>query len=214
VLTGGNARLFALGAIRDRMNTQSYSLAYGASMSLLLRRAAAFAASLAAFAAADCGSPASAPDGAADLTVGEANDLGGSRDLAPVAADFVVAPDLAAGHSVACGNASCPLPGNGCCTATYGASGACFPGDDNGCPSLAAQKFNCDGPEDCTGGAVCCYRVANGASCMPPQACRGGGGKEGYQMCHEAKTCGAQQQCCALGKLAPYSACSSAPCVL
>ncbi len=142
------------------------------------------------------------PEDAASVALAASPDLGAASDLDAT-------PDLA--PVVACGSAPCALPSEGCCTATFGASGACAPAA-NACPSLAALRFDCDGPEDCPDNKVCCYRPWIGASCAAAPDCAGP--LHGSAMCHGDAGCAPMESCCSLGKLAPFAACSTATCVL
>jgi hypothetical protein len=174
-------------------------------MPLPARRAAPLFALSVAIALSACGAPAT-PDAADAAT----SDMAARYDLA-VEADLATGADLAPSRTVACGNDPCSVPAAGCCSATFGASGSCVT-VGQGCPSPAAQLFDCDGPEDCLAGEVCCYRPQVGAKCSAAAACDGN--PHGSPMCHDDPACGAQRRCCALGKLAPYRACSPLPCVL
>ena len=71
--------------------------------------------------------------------------------------------------TIACGNASCSVPGSKCCAGSPA----------TGCQSTSADcpdvEIRCDGPEDCSGGQICCADFFVGklddTSCRSPGQC-------------------------------------------
>ena len=102
-----------------------------------------------------------------------------------------VQPTIAAGATVSCDGRSCTSATGPCCPATtmMNRTGMC----GSGClPAL----MTCDGPEDCSNGAVCCSleSAAAGfvaASCVPPAECAA----PSRVICHQQADCPSPQQC-------------------
>jgi hypothetical protein len=100
-------------------------------------------------------------------------------------------PTIAPGATVACEGGSCTSATGPCCPATQmmDRTGMC----GSGClPAL----MTCDGPEDCSNGAVCCSleSAAAGfvaASCVPPAECTA----PSRVICHQQADCPSPQQC-------------------
>jgi hypothetical protein len=123
--------------------------------------------------------------------------------------DLTPADDLAGAFvGVVCGfNAPCAA-GDACCTL------------DNGGPSSRCimsmqsmfctfQRFECDGPEDCDHGDVCCPSQS-GASCTSAGHCASDTGSNA--MCHVDADCADGESCCPLAPQSPYRACNLQGC--
>ncbi len=158
--------------------------------------------------AAGCGeSPA---PGGADLAArdgtGGGGDLAGA-DLAATdataagdlaVADLVAAPDLAPAPDMAaavkttvgCGiNVTCVDPASVCCSGDHGRTGTCV------APAMmcmAGIPYDCDGPDDCPMGDVCCL-TGKGAACSAPAACAMLGGDV---LCEMKADCPNNGNCC------------------
>ena len=116
-------------------------------------------------------------------------------------------PDGGRADVVACGTAAqpttCALPDMACCDFAPGAGNDyCFPVAGGVCEGGA--PILCDGPEDCSGGDICCYQPNTGSSCAPPVECMSGGDAV---MCHvgDTSTCDAGESCCGLHASGPSS---------
>ena len=87
-----------------------------------------------------------------------------------------------AGEGVSCGGgATCSIAaGEHCCedATLHCSTGAC-----------GYHEYDCDGPEDCPGGEVCCFPGDRAA-------CRAGCAPTGVVLCHAASDCPAGQVCC------------------
>jgi hypothetical protein len=119
----------------------------------------------------------------------------------------VDAGDGGTAYVVACGTAqqpmTCSLPGSACCDFAPGAgSDYCFAVAGGTCEG--GVPIACDGPEDCSGGNVCCYDSSTGSSCAPPVECASG---SSAIMCHlgDDSPCGAGSHCCGLHAAGPSS---------
>jgi hypothetical protein len=138
-------------------------------------------------------------------------DFSGVQPVDLAGLDFAGAspPDLAkrpadlagSGLGIRCGAVVCPL-GQGCCTADNGVTGDCV-SDPNTCPTTSAL-LGCDGPEDCTGGALCCTTNGTDYNCTLTVLCLGG------SLCDEQSQCGATAKCCPIAPGSPYRKCASA----
>jgi hypothetical protein len=102
-----------------------------------------------------------------------------------------VQPTIAAGAAVACEGGFCTNATGPCCPATnmMNRTGAC----GSNCETAA---ITCDGPEDCSNGAVCCSleSTAGGfaaASCVRPAECTA----PSRVICHQQADCSAVQKC-------------------
>jgi hypothetical protein len=100
-------------------------------------------------------------------------------------------PVIAPGATVACEGGSCTNATGPCCPATdmMDRTGMCW----SSCPTAA---MICDGPEDCSNGAVCCSQesTAGGfaaASCVQPAECVA----PSRVICHQQADCVAPQKC-------------------
>ncbi|MEZ4219761.1 MAG: hypothetical protein R3B13_02450 [Polyangiaceae bacterium] len=107
--------------------------------------------------------------------------------------------------SVSCeGNNDCDLGNSFCC---YRLSGPSCQSNNQSC-SPGTDIF-CDGPEDCSGGEVCCANLGNGSfvrrmECVQPNDCRGG---DNRVVCGDAaQSCPDQTTCSAVSNL-PYRFC-------
>jgi hypothetical protein len=83
--------------------------------------------------------------------------------------DAVPLPDAAVG--VLCAQALCSTQ-FGCCTGGGGAAPSCMTSSTEAC---AGKILKCDGPEDCTGGSICCVLNAGGTACQTTTQCEGDG---------------------------------------
>jgi hypothetical protein len=100
-------------------------------------------------------------------------------------------PVIAPGATVACEGDFCTNASGPCCPATntMNRTGLCW----SNCPTAA---MTCDGPEDCSNGAVCCSQEspAGGfaaASCVQPAECVA----PSRVICHQQTDCVAPQKC-------------------
>jgi hypothetical protein len=136
-----------------------------------------------------------APQGTADAPAAVTPDAppGGSGADARVADAPPTTPDGSPYVGVSCGTMTCTGT-DVCCVPGFGGgnTGAtcaaqCGPGE---------STFACDGPEDCSGGQVCCMS-RGGSSCTDPDSCGGIGG--GSVACRTANDCqSGGDQCCPL----------------
>src|SRR5262249_50747080 len=85
-----------------------------------------------------------------------------------------------------CGSSSCSIAaGEHCCA-----------GDQLSCstvPCENADTFECDGPEDCTMGSQCCYRIQDDPS---RASCRSSCGSSLTTLCHSNADCPQGLVCC------------------
>lgn len=116
--------------------------------------------------------------------------------------------DAGKNTGVACGTSGTTCASSTtCCEAAGGASCEASPGTCTG------DTYLCDGPEDCTGGNVCCIVFDGGpgsragSSCLPSCVT----GLVRYPACHDAGDCDVGDACCdSLGgptTTSPYHVC-------
>ena len=126
----------------------------------------------------------------------DGGDGGGGDARADAAQDgALTGPDAAVG--VVCGATSCSLPDMECCLDL--AATACLAVTD----TCAGQVQRCDGPEDCTGGDVCCAQVPNSFILCRPYGmaasdCTGQlvGTNGKLVLCHHSTDCPADRAVC------------------
>lgn len=105
--------------------------------------------------------------------------------------------DAAVAVGPACDNTTCTNGTEDCCLGTQG--NVCVA--TNTCPT---QGFACDGPEDCSGGAKCCYGNGGGGSTCKTTSCQA-------QACHVDTDCPASApKCCAKTFTPNYNVCQTA----
>jgi len=116
-------------------------------------------------------------------------------------------------NDVACdGVPPCVLPEFLCCVALAvdgGSEGAACQPEESLCGDTGDVPIQCDGPEDCPGGGVCCYLPwePQGATC--DAACQTGSA----MMCHGDNSCFEGESCCPIPSLGgAYRTCSATPC--
>ena len=97
---------------------------------------------------------------------------------------------------VACGTVVCD---GVCCSPAEDQngviSGECTPTLEACCPGLPCSALECDGPEDCGGGNLCCVYAAaraGGTGCMSPEDCDLF--DMGY-LCHSDEDCAGKGSC-------------------
>ena len=116
---------------------------------------------------------------------------------------------------VTCGNAveACSLTTQNCCVTDYKPDAAsCNEGST--CKGLASAA--CDGPEDCSGGQVCCISVSLTTSapfaaiqhrCVADASKCTGGGLVNRLLCHTDAECAAGEGCEPIGNLPWWGIC-------
>ncbi len=106
---------------------------------------------------------------------------GGGRDMAmSTPADMAKSPaDMTSFVGVFCGSMTCIAPDSECCATQT----LMCQSPNAGCNGAA---FDCDGPEDCSNGDICCGGTG-GSACTP----LGGGGCQGgdVPLCHTLDDC-------------------------
>lgn len=91
---------------------------------------------------------------------------------------------------ITCGDTTCEAASQQCCISGGGggASSMCIPIGD----ACMGAAVDCDGPEDCSGGTVCCANGGFGGditvACVDSSMCTGGFGG-GFELCHGASDC-------------------------
>lgn len=146
-----------------------------------------------------CGGNPSAP-APPDAPVDAAGTVRPDGGPTPDAPQFEgVACDVPANACVAPDGVCCTGAGNDRCLAPQGLCGG--------------ERMQCDGPEDCGSGNVCCYIQGHGALCTPAGMCAAGDDV----MCHRLgpPSCPGALHCCDLrgGPLGnPYGVCLSGGC--
>jgi len=104
---------------------------------------------------------------------------------------------------VVCGANTCNADGDGgsCCIGLLSGMSAC---------AAMCQQFDlpaaCDGPEDCGGTTICCFKLlGGGAQCTEPAMCMGAGGAtDPVQVCNVTADCPAGSGCCQSATLSGY----------
>jgi hypothetical protein len=111
-----------------------------------------------------------------------------------------------AGRQVSCGESSCSVM---CCPyeGQYGWTGDCVASWDECCPTPGQVCFGleCDGPEDCPGGQICCEILASrgaSTSCMTPGDCA-----YFIPVCHSHADCGGGRTCSGSGFTPFFATC-------
>ncbi len=163
---------------------------------------------------AACARSASSPvDAAAADLSGAAGPDQGLADLAPPLdftlptdltqpADLRPAPDLRGVSLLPCGPHPCPSPAQACCSGDQGKTGTCVAAAMQ-CPNQGL-RYECQGPEDCGGGQVCCFKVDRGSFCN--NGCVFG--QISYIVCHRQADCQNGGTCQPLAQGSPYKGCS------
>jgi hypothetical protein len=104
-------------------------------------------------------------------------------------------------YSIACGSTTCTSQSDECCLA--GTSSACQPRSSS-CSGVPVQ---CDGPEDCPAGDMCCDR-AKASFLSSALFCTGQGQCSGpATVCHTSADCPASNPTCVPGDAGPFSYC-------
>lgn len=134
---------------------------------------------------------------------GHQQDGGGK---APVG-DNPKTPGNDSAEATACSDsASCDYASHSCCVSGVGKA-QCVEGDT--CPKgglIPPARTVCDGPEDCSGGKVCCVAVnANGAKNSCQNSCSEVSGLVGvWQLCHTDDDCPSDKNACAADDTFPF----------
>jgi hypothetical protein len=126
---------------------------------------------------------------------GETSGGGSGGTTAP--GDDVATPGDDRNTSVSCGGMlgaeiPCDLASESCCVTGFASDAAtCHAG--TACTAGTGNRAVCDGPEDCSGGQVCCVDIVNGTTaCINAATCPL---TAPFQMCHSDADCPAGQTC-------------------
>ncbi len=92
---------------------------------------------------------------------------------------------------VTCGMATCNVPAQTCCTTLFPSGQSCVAAGM--CSGGTSAPGNCDGPEDCAGGQLCCAPsgfadLTRGTTCEASCGSR-------FQMCQTSADCPSGQSC-------------------
>jgi hypothetical protein len=141
---------------------------------------------------------------AIDATVAEV-DAAPVADADPAAPDAdPAAPDAAAGGEstiISCGADTCSRDSEICCYTNFpNITQMCAAADACMAPAVIAT---CDGPEDCTGGDICCVNTT-GAVCKPASECTG---TTAGQVCHTDEDCPGPSPDCHTIQFVPWPIC-------